>query len=205
VTAAKTARDALARFATAGAGAAEAAVDRAIRAAHRAVCSQRYDRRGEPPGTTIVCAFVRGARLVVGWVGDSRAYWITKDGAALLTRDHSWVHDVVARRVMSETDALRHPLAHALTRCLGPLEAAAPVRDVEPEVIACPLRAAGHVVLCTDGLWTYYRDPASLGRLVAAAGEGASAARIARHLVNSALVRGGADNVSVAIYAHPGG
>jgi len=204
--AARTARAALERFAEEGdARTANAMVADAIHEAHRAVCSQRFHPgRGEPPGTTIVCALVHRNRLVVGWVGDSRAYWVTGDGATQLTRDHSWIHDVVASGAMSEADALRHPLAHALTRCLGPIEGPG-ASEIEPDVVTHSLRGSGHVVLCSDGLWTYYRDAVALGRLVGDAGPRANAARIARYLVNNALVRGGGDNVSVAIYAHARG
>jgi len=54
----------------------------AIRAGHAAVCSHQFEQKpsGEPPGTTIVVALVMGDRVIVGWVGDSRAYWVTPDG-----------------------------------------------------------------------------------------------------------------------------
>jgi hypothetical protein len=76
------------------------AVAQAIRAAHAAVCAQPVEVAGEdPPGTTIVVALVWRQRLTVGWVGDSRAYWISEDDAEQLTHDHSWaVEAVLARR-----------------------------------------------------------------------------------------------------------
>lgn len=197
----------------------ERTVVAAIRAAHDAVCARARElpASDDPPGTTIVAALVRGKRLTVGWVGDSRAYWVPADAAsepALLTRDHSWVHDAVASGELTEEQAMRSPLAHALTRCLGPLEIVDPgdtsglsrrrVQEVEPDVAGRDLRGAGHLVLCTDGFWNYFSSPAEVARLVRSAGPGASAQRVSRFLVNHALAQGGQDNVTVLVYAHEG-
>jgi serine/threonine protein phosphatase PrpC len=193
------------------------AVAAAIRAAHEAVCARAKEPSAsdDPPGTTIVLALVRGNRLTVGWVGDSRAYWIPADAkrdAQQLTRDHSWVHDAVASGDLTEEEAMQSPLAHALTRCLGPLEIVDPddasglsrrrVEEVEPDVESLDLRGPGHVVLCTDGFWNYFSAPSDVAQLVRAAGDGATAQRISRLLVNHALARGGQDNVTVLVYAH---
>jgi serine/threonine protein phosphatase PrpC len=155
----------------------------------------------EPPGTTIVAAVVYRRRITVGWVGDSRAYWITDGGGELLTRDHSWVNEAVGRGEMTEEQALQQPLAHALTRCLGPLEVGDAVVEVEPEVRARDLPGSGHIILCSDGLWNYFPNAGQISALVKAAGPGALPAQIARRLVNHANAKGGQDNVSVAVYA----
>ncbi len=125
--AATTTRDALAAFARSGAILSEsagAAMAAAIRSAHQAICeaaaSMRHAARApaEPPGTTVVAALVFRHKVVIGWAGDSRAYWISPGGAELLTRDHSWVAEAVARGDLTEAEANVSPLAHAITRCL---------------------------------------------------------------------------------------
>ncbi len=205
--ASQTTRDALAHFARSGDIAHEgaaSAMKAAIRAAHVTVCASNIEHGDTaPPGTTIVAALVHKNRLTVGWVGDSRAYWVSPSGSELLTRDHSWVNETVAHGEMTESEAMAAPLAHALTRCLGPLEGGdAKIVDVEPDVRVRPLPGPGHVVLCTDGLWNYFPTAPDIALLVESAGPGANTAAIARVLVNHALARGGGDNVSVAIYAH---
>ncbi|MGH7296021.1 MAG: PP2C family protein-serine/threonine phosphatase, partial [Polyangiaceae bacterium] len=214
--AAKTACDALAHFARSGDVAVEPganAVAQAIRAAHVAVCAQPVEVAGDdPPGTTIVAALVWRQRLSVGWVGDSRAYWVSEQGAELLTHDHSWVNEAVARGEMTEAEAMKAPLAHALTRCLGPLEMADPdgppsrrdraITEVHPEVRARDLPGPGWVVLCSDGFWNYFATAAEVGALVRAGGTSSSAGRIARRLVNHALARGGQDNTTALVYEH---
>ncbi len=204
--ASKTACDALAHFARSGDvafEAATAAMSQAIRAAHLAICASNIEHAdAEPPGTTIVAGFVYKRRLTVGWVGDSRAYWVSATGAELLTRDHSWANETVARGEMTEAEAMRAPLAHALTKCLGPLEVGDIPHEIEPEVRARDLPGPGHIVLCSDGLWNYFPSAVMVADLVRAAGRDAHAESIARQLVNHALARGGGDNVTVAVFAH---
>jgi serine/threonine protein phosphatase PrpC len=64
------------------------------------------------------------------------------------------------------------------------------------------LTGPGWVVLCTDGFWNYFSAASALSSLVQAAGNGASAARVARLLVNRAIARGGHDNTTVLVYQH---
>jgi serine/threonine protein phosphatase PrpC len=203
------ARDTLAHFARSGDILKEgstSALNAAIRAAHLAICTSPIDHGdGPPPGTTIVAALVFRKNLTVGWVGDSRAYWVSELGAELCTTDHSWVNEAVARGEVTEAQAMQSPLAHALTRCLGPLDSGsdAAFEDVEPEVRTKALPGKGYLVLCTDGLWNYFPAASAIAALVLGAGKDATPTTIARFLVSNALAQGGGDNVSVAVLACP--
>jgi serine/threonine protein phosphatase PrpC len=143
-----------------------------------------------------------GSLLVVGWAGDSRAYWLTERGAQLLTRDHSWANEAVARGEATLAEAIRDPHAHDLTRCLGLPEPGEPPRALEAEVVTRDLKAPGRLLLCTDGLWNYYPLPEQMGELMMGRRRAQTPGQLASFLVHRALVRGGQDNVSVAIYAH---
>lgn len=214
--AAKTACDALAHFARSGDVTHEAgagAVTQAIRAAHIAVCAQGIERAGgDPPGTTIVAALVWRRRVTVGWVGDSRAYWLSEHGSEQLTRDHSWANEAIERGEVSEVEAALSPLAHALTRCLGPLEVVDPdapggaveqrIQEITPDVRARDLPGAGWIMLCSDGLWNYLSAAKDLAAQIQALGPEPSAAAVARRLVNHALMRGGQDNTTVLVHRH---
>jgi serine/threonine protein phosphatase PrpC len=198
-------RDALRDFAQSSETAAPAAsvMRDAIRAAHVAICSADIDYGdGAPPGTTIVAALVWHGVLTVGWVGDSRAYWVADGASELCTTDHSWINDVVATGSVSMAEAMSSPLAHALTKCLGPLDSGSEVvQDVEPDVRTRTLEGPGHLILCSDGLWNYFPSAHAIESLVRAAGAHADPSAIARFLVCSALAEGGGDNVSVAVHA----
>jgi serine/threonine protein phosphatase PrpC len=177
---------------------ARAAVVEAIRSAHVAVCSEGIDGPAGPPGTTCVAALVVDDRLTVGWVGDSRAYWLTERGAELLTRDHSWVNEAVDRGEATLEEALRSSYAHALTRCLGPLETAEGDGSFAVDVVTRRLAGPGWLLLCSDGLWNYAPDADAMALLVRRGGASPGPAQLARALVHEALVLGGHDNVSVA-------
>lgn len=182
---------------------ARTAMVEAIRSAHVAICAQGIEHgNAEPPGTTCVAALVIRDRLVVGWVGDSRAYWVTAKGGELLTRDHSWVNEVVDSGEATLEQAMRSPHAHALTRCLGPLEAGEELQQVEPDVVSRVLAGPGALMLCSDGLWNYYPIPEQMAALIQRCGSSPTPTRLARFLVHKALSRGGQDNVAVAVYSH---
>lgn len=202
----RAARDALAHFARSADVAHEAAssaVSQAIRAAHLAVCADHVAQPVEdPPGTTIAAALVFRKRLTVGWVGDSRAYWLTSRGAEQLTHDHSWVNEAIARGEVKDADEVQGALAHTITRCLGPLEVGDVPAEIDPDVRTRELAGPGLVLVCSDGLWNYAPKPADICAVIRAAGDETNAFEVARLLVNYALARGGQDNVSVAVYAH---
>lgn len=204
--AARVARDVLTTFGDTGNVTAESAKDaisRALGAANDAVCAEEPDPGAqEPPGTTCVAALVVGSRLVIGWAGDSRAYWVTERGAHLLTRDHSWANDAVARGEATLEEAIRLPHAHDLTRCLGLVETGDRPR-LDVDVVSRELKAPGRLLLCTDGLWNYYPLPEQMGELLMARRRAQTPGQLASFLVHRALVRGGQDNVSVAVYLHP--
>lgn len=154
----------------------------------------------EPPGATIVVAAIRKNRVAIGWAGDSRAYMVSESGAPeLLTHDHSWANAMVATGHVTEEEALAQPLAYALTRCIGPLDDT--VGDLVPEVRDAAIASGATLVLCSDGVWSYLAKPEAMAAMVGCVDPDPS--QIARALVHEALLRGGHDNASVAIYVAP--
>ena len=145
------------------------------------------------PSCTLVAAVVdtATAAVTVGWVGDSRAYWLADgDAARLLTADHSWAAEMVAAGILDAGAAMRDPRAHAITRWLG---GPAP----KPGVATLSPTGPGVLLLCTDGLWNYVPEAADLAALAlpVATRDGPRAA--AEALTAHALAAGGRDNVTV--------
>jgi PPM family protein phosphatase len=204
--AARAARDALGHFARSpdiGYDSGASAVAQAIRAAHLAICADHVAAPvTDPPGTTIAVALVHRKRLTVGWVGDSRGYWLTSRGVEQLTHDHSWVNEAIARGEVKDADEVQGALAHTITKCLGPLEVGDVPAEIEPDVRSRDLAGPGLVLLCSDGLWNYAPKPTDIAAVIRVAHDETNAVEVARLLVNYALARGGQDNVSVAVYAH---
>lgn len=168
----------------------------ALDAAQVAVASVRSDDSGEygAPACTIVCAAWDGDVVTVGWVGDSRAYWISDTGGELLTTDNSWAEEQIASGTMTWQEAAADRRAHAITRWLGSDAPALPhqVQRFRPA-------RSGLVILCSDGLWNYAPRGSDLAELVADARTGAGPLALARSLTNIALAAGGRDNVTVAV------
>ncbi|MBD2777407.1 protein phosphatase 2C domain-containing protein [Iningainema sp. BLCCT55] len=165
----------------------------AIAEAMTSVCAIEYTSitGTEPPSTTIVAAVVVDSTATIGWLGDSRAYWISPHCVQQLTKDDSWLNDVVSVGEMSEVEARKSPHAHAITRWLG-----ADAENSEPSIVNFQIPGSGHLLLCTDGLWNYTPE---LLQLEAIVNGDKDAVAVARRLVQFALSSGGHDNISVAI------
>lgn len=152
------------------------------------------------PACTFVGSVVTRELLVVGWVGDSRAYWVPDDRtspAARLTEDDSWAAQMVAAGLMSEAEAYADERAHAITGWLG-----ADAYELEPHTASFKPDRPGVVVVCTDGLWNYAESAADMARIVPAdaAGRPLHSAQV---LTGHALDGGGHDNVTVAVLPFP--
>ncbi|WP_310727576.1 PP2C family protein-serine/threonine phosphatase [Streptomyces sp. N2A] len=157
-------------------------------------------RQQNAPACTIVGVLVGGELLTVGWVGDSRAYWIPNDRTAppvRLTEDDSWAAQMVANNLMSEEEANADQRAHAITGWLG-----ADAYEVEPHTASFKPDGPGVVVVCTDGLWNY-ADTAEQMAAVLPYDAPARPLPAARALVAHALAGGGHDNVTVAVVPFP--
>ncbi|MFD4114518.1 protein phosphatase 2C domain-containing protein [Streptomyces niveus] len=153
-------------------------------------------RAQNAPACTIVGAVVVSGLLVIGWVGDSRAYWVPDDrtgSPARLTEDDSWAAQMVAAGLMNEAEAYADERAHAITGWLG-----ADAYELEPHTASFKPDRPGVVVVCTDGLWNYAESPQEMARVLPpdAAGRPLRAAQV---LVGHALDGGGHDNVTVAL------
>jgi serine/threonine protein phosphatase PrpC len=182
----------------------EEAMREAVVEAQAAVATIPY--RGsakDPPSSTLVAAVVRANCVTIGWVGDSRAYLVCRSGSWQLSRDDTWVADQVAQGLLSEAEAAGDPNGHVLTRWLGE-----DWRDGQAaSVFSFRVEEAGHLLLCSDGLWNYLPEATDLGAAVAELDD-TTPLGLAAHLTELARQAGGHDNITVAVAAvdtAPGG
>ena len=151
-------------------------------------------RAASNPACTIVAATVRGAEIGYGWVGDSRAYWVPAEGSAeQLTEDDSWATHAIAMG-LDRGEAQRDPKSHAITAWLG-----ADAGPIEPRTGQFRASAAGHLVVCSDGLWNYLTEPDAFADAVRAHLRDGDLLTAARSLTAFANECGGADNITVAL------
>ena len=185
----------------------------AVHLAHEAACEAGIEQLEDldPPGTTLVAALVFDGQVDVAWVGDSRAYLVSPPAddspgelSILLTHDDSWVNMVVDAGEMPESEARESPLAHAITRCVGPLEDPDPARPAEPSYSHAVVTPGSRLVLCTDGVWGHAASPGDfaglVGPLVDARSAGVcSAGDLAVELVQRAIAADGEDDLTAAV------
>ncbi|MEV0402137.1 PP2C family serine/threonine-protein phosphatase [Actinoallomurus sp. NPDC050550] len=144
----------------------------------------------DAPACTYVSACAGPGGVTVGWVGDSRAYWLAGDASRQLTADDSWAAEMVAHGALTEAEAQAHPNAHAIVAWLG-----ADAGEVEQHVTAFVPEGPGTLLLCSDGLWNYYPEATRLASVMPSA----DPLTAARHLVRLAVDAGGRDNITVVV------
>lgn len=139
--------------------------------------------------TTMVAAVIRGEWLTIANVGDSRAYLLRDGKIRQITRDHSYVGEMVRKNLMTEEEARNSNVKNRITRSLGGEPDT--VVDIFKEI---QLFIGDKILLCTDGLTRY----ASQEDILEIAANG-SPDNVVERLVDFANRSGGADNISVIL------
>ena len=97
-----------------------ASMKKAIGEANKRVLKEAIvDIEKEGMGTTIVAATIKGDKLIVANVGDSRLYIVNESSITQLTTDHSLVEEMVRSGKLARRDARNHPDKNKITRAVG--------------------------------------------------------------------------------------
>ncbi len=143
----------------------------------------------ENMGTTLVCACLDGTRILIGNVGDSRAY-LVRDGAGLqITQDHSLLDEQIRSGIITPEMAATSNLQSVITRAIGAAE------RVEPDFFAAELQPDDILLLTTDGLTRYLQQE----EIASIASAPVELPAICHNLVELAKQRGGADNITCIV------
>jgi protein phosphatase len=141
-------------------------------------------------GTTLAAMVVlENNTLVVAHVGDSRVYMWNEGALSRLSKDHSYVQELVDEGIVSIEEARTHPRRNIVTRALG-IDA-----DVEVEANTFPVTVGAWYVLCSDGLV----DEISDTDIAKVLGRCTSPHEAAQALVDAANAAGGRDNITVIV------
>ena len=162
---------------------------RAVESANHAVIteSQKAGRNGM--GTTITACVVQDEKIAIAHVGDSRAYLLHTGKLQQITRDHSWVADMVEQGQLTPEEARVHPNRSVITRALG----SDPY--MQPDLYEVTASEGDRLLLCSDGL-TGMVDDGSIQSMLARIRD---PQRCAAALVNEAIANGGSDNITVIV------
>jgi protein phosphatase len=148
---------------------------------------------GRTMGTTLAGLAIAEHSGKPAWlafnVGDSRVYSWFAGELQQITKDHSFVQELVDSGQLDPVEARTHRQRNVITRALG----AEP--DVEADYWVRPIRCDEWFVICSDGLTGEVDD----GRIAALLVESGDPAEAADRLVTLALEHGGRDNVTVVV------
>ncbi|MCC6313994.1 MAG: serine/threonine-protein phosphatase [Thermomicrobiales bacterium] len=176
-----------------GSGEADAALllKQAFRKANEAIYGRSEAVGGEPMGTTLTAAILRGKYATIASVGDSRAYLLRARGMTQITKDHSLVAEQVANGTLKPEAARSSPQRNILTQALG-MKAKLDTRL--PGIFELTLLPGDRLLLCTDGFYDVLQDR-DFADVMLANPPASAAAR----LVDIARERGTTDNVSAVV------
>jgi len=168
-----------------------AAIDVAITRANDAVLARAADNDDlAGMGTTMTAVTVTaGNHLLIGHVGDSRAYLLRRNEMVRVTEDHSLVEELVREGRLTPEQAEAHPQRAIVTRALG-VDA-----DVEVDTYEISVDPGDRVLICSDGLTTMVRER-DIERFARSERDPQRAADL---LVAAANEAGGEDNITVIV------
>lgn len=140
-------------------------------------------------GTTLVAATVEDSTLYVANVGDSRLYLLRNHCVSQVTRDHSYVEELVALGQMVRGSKDYQEKKNIITRAMGADE------DVTVDFFEVELQKGDYFLLCSDGLsnmvsekaicWLVYEDNTLENKV--------------KNLISAANDHGGKDNIAVIL------
>lgn len=159
--------------------------------AHQRIREASMASAQERMGSTVVGASILRDEATICWVGDSRAYLYRGHKLTLLTRDHSFVNDLIEVGAISAADAESHPNRHVLTRAVGIREAA----DLKVDSVTQKLQPGDRLLLCSDGLYGFLPE----SRLIQCLDASEDAAALAHDLVQATLQHSDAEDNITAV------
>ena len=149
-----------------------------------------HDQTLQGMGTTLTVAGALGNNLIIGHVGDSRAYLLRDDNLKQLTTDHTLAQALIDAGVANRDDPASRSMRHVLTAAVGSLG-----EQVDPQVQRFKLVPGDKLLLCTDGLTEMVED-ATISQVLR---ETKSAQTACEDLLDLSLSAGGTDNVTVVL------
>ena len=141
-------------------------------------------------GTTISVALVVKNKVYIGHIGDSRIYRIRKHIMRQLTKDHSYVQELLRNKTITKEEAEKHPQKNILLKVLG----CEP--EIEPDIMVKGFIKDDILLMCSDGL-TNMIDKDDIHEMIL---EGKHNLKdTCNNLISRAKDNGGYDKISVIL------
>jgi len=139
--------------------------------------------------TTLTLVFAYENNLFIGHVGDSRVYLIDNEGIIRITRDHSYIEELLNNGAITIEEAKNHPERNKITRAVGYEP------HVKPDIYTCIAKNGSFLLMCTDGL-THMVEEEEIRKIIL---ESAKPEEACDRLVKTANENGGKDNITVIV------
>src|SRR5713101_2159050 len=178
-------------YGTAAGEAARGSLQQLVQSANTRICdcAATASPGGSSMATTLVACLLRYDRVTVAHVGDSRCYLLRRGHAAVLTHDHTLVHEQVRLGLLSEEEAVASEARHQLSRSVGSN------LFVNADIDEHQLLAGDVLLLSSDGL----HGSVTTKEVVAIISRFPDLQEAARALVSLACEKDGSDNISVQL------
>ena len=138
----------------------------------------------------MTAAFVIEGKVYIAHVGDSRLYLFQKGKLSQITKDHSYVMEMVRLGKLTMREANVHPNRNVITRAVGTKE------TVETDTYIIQIESKDEILICSDGLYTMVPDT-DISKIMQK--DNISLPEKADALVAAAEESGGLDNISVIL------
>ena len=139
-------------------------------------------------GTTASLAMIYIGKIITAHVGDSRIYKIDGNEIKQITKDHSYVQELVSMGKITPEEAKFHPKKNFITRAIGAED------TVKVDVNIRPYNGE-KILLCSDGLINFVSDEEIKDTML----EDNTLQENVEKLVQTANSRGGKDNITIVV------
>ncbi len=103
-------------------------------------------------GCTTVAMIFQNNLAHIAYIGDSRGYLIRKNGLIQLTKDHSYLQNLIDEGKVAPENAQLNPKRHVLSKALGSR------KNPTPGYKTIEIESNDKFILCSDGVWGYMSD-----------------------------------------------
>ena len=141
-------------------------------------------------GTTITGCFIKGDMIQVVNVGDSCCFSIKDNEIKKVTKDHSWVQELIDAGAITEEEGRVHPKKNIITRALGTNS------SVKIDILNIDKSESSMFLLCSDGLSNEVRKE----EMIEIVNKCKDFNEACEKLVDLAKSRGGKDNITVLLF-----
>ncbi len=163
----------------------------AIKYANKSIYDMSYNNSEyKGMGTTITGCLILGDKIQIANVGDSCTFGIKGKEIVKITKDHSWVQELIDLGAITEEEGRVHPKKNVITRALGT------TLSLEVDIFEVGKNIYDMFLLCTDGLINEVMKE----EFIEIINSNNDLNNACSEMIELAKSRGGKDNITVLLF-----